>query len=439
MADSVQKMSFTKTLESARTLLRSDKIKDRSSGYESFQQLFASAKVIQHLAPRYDEDHALVDAPLYDIFQAVFAAVVAERAASLKTGATAAAQTRLAEATRTLRTMVERSVDVLDRGTVRAIMAHAQQSIVVKFQIHEPIAADYVKVMRAILACRAHREHLTLKAWYESTAICFAGVLGTRVHKTADWSTDPPLGPVGEDEEEDDPRPRKRNRLDESTPPSASVSRPPPRRVATPLVRNFASLVQLLFQAPVAPLAVHADIVLDFFWRFFTTYPHEVTAHADIVSALHRTMVELELNANSALRAFVPRVWSSLVGLWNTKNEALQDELILTFTYALPFLSGDNGDVGTLLDPLYQYILEPPRGGDEVLPQSSIALCDKAPPAGPFRTSLFTSSSSFTSSNARAWAVLELGADVWSKLCEADETARRVRTRLLLVTEWEDS
>lgn len=446
--------SIGKRIHQAANLVRSDKIKDRSQGLDILQELFASKKALEYAAPKYDDRGKLAETPLYEVFQAVFNAVVLERSVAIKAGTGgSAAERRLAQASRTLRFVVERTAPLLDKSTLKTVLVHLQQTLVVRGQLYEPLAVDYIKALKAIFSYRPHREHLQTKYWFQPVSICFAAILGLTVRKTSDWDSEPPFRSEGDeddedelDEDDDDRRPRKKARLTRPTQSGFSSSHAPTtpaaglrrttvaRATMTPALRELATLLELLFKCQDAPILRYPDIILSFFVRFFEAFTNETTAHVDIVRTLHRIVVELELNARASLVKVVPQIWVDLVPLWSSKNEALREEVVVILTYLLPFLHGSGkirssqatSGVEDALRALFDSVVAPPRDVDDLLPLSNILLlslnsAQRTKMAHVFKTTTFRAGPWFNAVNARAWVVYQLGADVFTKLYELSE------------------
>lgn len=137
--------------------LKSDKVKERQEGISSLRNVFARDSTVLSLDEAGDGRAWLV------VFQALFTSVLNEKSAlskKSKNTSSAAAQRRLSDAAAAVRWLTERAVQRLNRKVVKPLLVHLIQTMVYQGELLMPVALDYIKAIRCIVAWAPHLEHL---------------------------------------------------------------------------------------------------------------------------------------------------------------------------------------------------------------------------------------------------------------------------------------
>ena len=176
-------------LKSVLGQLKSDKQKDRQQGLVSIREVFERDSVVNNLDDKGDGRVWLV------VFQALFTAVVNERAAVVKKGlsnATSLMIRRLEDASSTVRWLVERSVVKWGFKVAKALVNHLMQMIVHNGRLFQPVCLNYVKALRTVLSYRPHLDRFLGDdtQWIKIMSLSFAVVLGDSLNSSLDEEED---------------------------------------------------------------------------------------------------------------------------------------------------------------------------------------------------------------------------------------------------------
>ncbi|KAA1469011.1 hypothetical protein DENSPDRAFT_795376 [Dentipellis sp. KUC8613] len=448
--------------------LHSEKVKERQEGVNSIRDAFARDSVVNAL------DEAGDGRAWLAVFQALFTAVVNEKAACTKkttksTGPTAAALKRLSEAASALRWLTERSLHRLSRRVIKPLLRHILQVMVNQGQLYAPVALDYTKTLRCVLGYVPHLEHLDDDTWVKTTEMAFNVILGDSLRTSIEddqvsdeessQSVDADSS-VGEDEDNDvlpstsaTTQSRKRRFREASgTPgPSGRHGTPvlPRARPVTLEQIEFTSMLVILLSSPSAPLLSPAypklaSGVLNHLLRFIRLYPVDTSLHQDFLLALSATLSHLSLNKRDDVTQFARGAWDGLLGMWGTKNKSMKEGLVVVLRMLFPFYtSTDPRTEGP--DSEYNYsdgvaklwhLLDgeaDSRWGIDGLSLDSLRFqlaSDLAPQGselGAFVARTFRYGWNFDSGQALAWAILQLQADCAAKLFVSSESIHSPR------------
>lgn len=412
-------------LKAVLTLLKSDKSKDRQQGITSLREVFGRSSVIENLDENGDGRAWLV------VFQALYTAVVNERATVLKKSSastTATAERRLKDAAIAVRWLTEKSVSRWNKKVAKSLIKHLLQMMVYNGKLFGPIALDYAKALRDICSYPPHLDHLMSddSQWIPILSFSFAVVLGD------DLRTDIEDEPEGMSEaevdsvlsSEDASSPRKRRRLDISDRKRSKYIQP---RTASPEQIEFVGIIATILKSthiqlssPEHPILGRA--VLNRLTRFFKLYPVETSAHIDAIVAVNAALDCLALNNKYAVMEFGVEMWDRLLALWSSKSKQMKDYVLISLKILFPYVTHadaqfDRADgIGRLLR-LLQTDHESRWGYEELsidILRLEVSLDDITEP---FVAHTFRYGFNFSSGQAASWAVLELLADANKEVC----------------------
>ena len=448
------------TLEEVREQLQSTKSRERQEALATIRRIFQQDSVVA----RHEEDKKKGSGWL-TLFQALFVTVKSEKtsyekALSRAAGPTAAVTKRLGEATSVVRWLTERSVERLSRGARNALFNHLTQTMVHSGGLFEPVVLDYVKALRCLVGYPPHLAHMDDSMWIDLVKLSLNVILGRSITTF--------LGDIVEEEEDDErrsvssksgdtdmyvdeepgtstPRSAKKRRRADSDSSSPPVSKTSSRTLQpVSLVQiEFTGLLATLLQSASAPL-LHSEYdylpsaILNGLQEFLVCYPADTSLHQDYLTALSATLSHLELNCRELVSKFAWKSWDSLVGIWATKNRGMKEVLVAILKTLFPHVAigkfgSESDELKLPTDGIYGdglgrlwHTLDAEaesRWGVELLSQDSLRLQIQYPGNPPldssnsaFSARTFRSFWHFDSSQALAWAVLELQADCAEKV-----------------------
>ncbi|KAG2132781.1 hypothetical protein DEU56DRAFT_812008 [Suillus clintonianus] len=433
--------------------LRSSKVKERQEGIISLKEAFSRDDAVLNLG---DGRAWLV------VYQALFTAVTSEKAecdkkaASGKSASTgAAASRRLGDAAAAVRWLVERSISRLTTKILTPLLAHLLQMMVHRGQLYAPLTLDYLKTIKILLSWTPHMDHIDAATWISIAELAFNIILGDPIKRKLDNDTgesndesmQAEISAMYQDDsdEGEDHEPststqkRKWKAREHITTPAPSGMRPTRSHHSVSLEQvECASLLALLFRAPTAPFLSEdgpdlSPAILTRMRRFLERYPSDASLHHDYLLALQPVLSHLCLNRTKDVETFARSTWNQLVGLWGTKNKRMKESLVGILRTLFPFLTAaHDGPSFAWADGVYKLWTllsgeaENRRGLDslsldslrlEVLP-SDAEHCGR----GVFVAHTFRAGWHFDSSQALAWALMELQADCAEKLFDHSES-----------------
>lgn len=362
-------MALMNTVKDIIQLLKSDKIKERHEGIEGIIKVFDNPRAVE--AFPYDlATNAYNPRNWLPVFQALFHAVLNEKAACVKkaTGKSAAsnatAQRRTAEAAHAVRFLLERCCHGLNGRVTKALFEHLTQTMVYKGDIFSPVALDYIKALRCLVDCEAHLDHMDVDLWVRLVEMGFNIILDDPIKASfdADTSSDAVASDVeGADvdmyvDDSDQGKPstpsqsRKRQRQD-----SGSTMPKPKRHRQQLAVRPEQMECMLLLASLLRPSSIpilspdHQHLpsaILSRLARFLDKYPSETSMHHDYLMALSATLSHLHLNKKYEVERFAKSRWDQLVGIWGTKNRRMKESLVVVLRILFPYVVLDPDDIG---------------------------------------------------------------------------------------------
>lgn len=445
--------------------LKSEKVKERQEGITLLRSAFAREDAVYSIE---DGRGWLV------LYQALFTTVKIEKVDTVKKTAKSgaagtAAQRRLTEAAAAVRWLVERSVHCLSKKALTPLLDHLTQMLVHRGQLFTPVALDYLKTIKVLLAWTPHMDHLNVDVWLKLVEISFNIILDdpieddlvqTKGQITNSVLADDSLYQSDSLPSEDGSLPstsrstlaRKRPLREHSSTPvpgatadSPSGHRTPHHSVSLEQI-ECASLLALLFHHSTAPFLAEVErpdpsdpdsfpknrilvpITPSLFWRmkrFLARYPTDTSLHHDYLLALQPFLCQVALNCKKEVDDLACSAWDSLVGLWGTKNKRIKESLVGILMTLFPFLTAtrDASNYGWAdgVQKLWTLLIgeADSRWGIEPLSIDSLRLqvsADRTDVREIFVAQTFRAGWNFDASQALAWALLELQADCAEKV-----------------------
>jgi ataxia telangiectasia mutated family protein len=449
------------TLAAVLSQIKSEKIKERQEGLTSLRHLFQRDSAVLNLDETGDGRAWLA------VFQALFTAVANEKAAYTKkeaskktAGTSAAVLRRLSEAASVVRWLTERSVQRMNSKVCRALLSHLLQSIVFQGQLFAPLALDYVKTLRCLIAFTPHLDHLEEAVWIDMVELSFNVILGDSIRTPLKDETYENDGINSTSDLDDDDlydnennapstsaQPRKRRRT-EYSPIPRSTPVPAPAQPTHPVTLEqieFTSFLASLLQSGSAPFLSSEHLylpgaILSRLRKFVHIHSSDTSLHQDYFIALSATLSRLALNKRELVRKFAWDTWESLVGMWKTRVRSVKEGLVTILRILFPFVSVSHSDLDSASSPRpashmhgdglgkLWHLLDAEaesRWGVDTLSLDALRLQlqsenEEEEEYGsfhrPFVARTFRSCGHFDAGQALAWAVLELQADCAEKV-----------------------
>lgn len=441
--------------------LASDKIKEREGALNALREVFSRDSVVANF--NVGKDGRSKPMVWLTIFQALFTSVAKEKVAIVKkasakggTTSTTAALRRLTETARAVRWLIERTVHLLNKKVITALVTHLSQMLSADrshtSQLFQPVALDYAKALKCLLSFQPHLEHLDDGLWVKLVEISFNVVLEDPINTHFDLTGNDDDEPEADsdmyvdddvlaDDSDDAPksetpsRGTKRSRRDPSLSPRKRAKR---KRVTSVTLEQveFASLLPILIGSPVAPIVAEdfpyiASAILSRLQRFLELNLADSSLLHDYLTTLKHTLNHLSLNKKYEVEKFARVSWDALVGLWGTKDKRMKEDLVIVLRQLFEFIVcpefGEGSDVRKLphfdsvegIGRLWQALNGEAdnKWGMEGLQLESLRLenMDKERHRGshrnPFTANTFRSGLNFDSSQALSWCILELQSD----------------------------
>lgn len=399
-------------LQSAVSALNSEKPTERTAGIDAYRQIFQRDKTLKTL----NGD----DSTWVQVFQAVFRCVHSEKTACEKKGGIAGATTaqinRLAAASSLLRWLVERACQYFERKTVKPLINHLVQTLDLRGRLLQPIALDYTKSLRTVLARTAHRNSLDPEQWVRIATLCF------NVIHSQDLRDDLPT-------------------LDSSSwinDANAETSPSESRALGLEDIELMGCLEELM-ASPYAPFLTEERWgvrVLAQYLQFLETFTIESTAHVPTIAGLNHLLRQLNVNESVIVASFAKRGWRPLVRLWSSKSKVLKEHLVVVFRILLPHVAQgaasnsaaslsssvppaqlDQKQLHSMLEYLHRQLSADADNRFNIGPLDLGALrlavrgaSSSSDEVGIFSNRSFGAGRTFSSASALSWATLELSA-----------------------------
>lgn len=248
--------------------------------------------------------------------------------------------------------MAERTVHLIARRPLIALVTHMTALLVHQNGIFEPAVRDYAKALRQLLVYPPHLESLDEALWKRLMSIIWAGALGDRISQDDQWQDsghdqlegDDGNGEGDEDGDEDMERDDK-----------AAVERYVAGRAkgVTHIQSELLLLLPILLASPSAPtLPAFPDkdsptqpptsvgyLIILKIVRFLEAHPAETSAHLSVFKGLNLILAEMELNSRNELVDAGTRLLPLLQGLWLARSKPLREQVVIALRTLHPFVS----------------------------------------------------------------------------------------------------
>ncbi|TKY89101.1 hypothetical protein EX895_001632 [Sporisorium graminicola] len=311
-------------LQEALAQIRSDKIKDRQQGLEALEHIFSG--------PRIDQNAKA----WFETFQALFACVLAEKAACIRKGSFLDAQpialARMQRAAQMLRSLVDKAAPCLTRKVIKALLTHILQMLNHRGALLRPIAPAYVSALCAILKHQHHVDHIEPEDWQAAASLCFNILLGrdldasVTLRESSEW-----LASL-----------------------SALATAAPQQRGLSLEDAVTAECLRCLMASNTAPLLGsdgHGLSLLADYTRFLLVFPAESSAHLPAVTGLVTLLEHLELNHTRSVLFATLSLRQTILALWKTKNPLLKLQLLLFLRIVAPLLTSFASGQSEIVSP----------------------------------------------------------------------------------------
>ena len=405
--------------------LKSDKLKDRQQALVHLREVFSKKEVVESFDPEKSGKPWLI------VFQSLFEAVLNERKAASRKGASvSASEQRLKEAASTVRWLTEKSVASWGMRVGKAILKHLMQTM--KNQTHDelyaPVALDCVKALRVICSFGPHLDHIMMdeELWVNILSLSFAVVLGDDLNSKLDDESatnfDSSEGEVSlalsNDDDSSSGRKRKRqDKVNSKTPARTRL------RVASPEQIEFVAIISIFLRSRRLRLMSVCEgrlvsAIVSRLTRFFDTFKSETSAHLDAISAVQAMLDTLVLNAREQTTKFAAALWEPILRLWSTKSRALKEGLLAIIIEVLPFLSLEWSGIDRLEGftrflRLLQTDIVGSRPTFDAVDMNNVRLeVLKEGLDEPFACRTFKAGYNFTANQAVSWSILKLMSDI---------------------------
>lgn len=146
--------------------IQGSSVRTRTEGLANLRHILRSNKTYE----------GINDSSFFKIYETLFGITLTEQSSYLKakTSTTrSAAEGRLSACANALRVSIEAGLTTIRTKTVRAILRHVQESLLLpNGKLCEPICVDYAKCLSILLGYRAHVEHLEDDDWTKAAQFC---------------------------------------------------------------------------------------------------------------------------------------------------------------------------------------------------------------------------------------------------------------------------
>jgi ataxia telangiectasia mutated family protein len=421
-----------------------EKIKDRQEGLTAIRTAFSTDAAINKFSLKSDRWSR--------VFKALFTTVSIEKKAFFGKKGTAAAERRLGDVANIVRWLVERSVNRLDKKTIKALLEHLVNAMVHNGQLVSSLSLDYFKAIRCILLHHSHLENLNDGTWVVILRTTFNVILGDHVkmelyepsEANQELTDVEDLVEIDDNMTDETSGPRKRRRTEEATPPSrAHGRRASPLRLTSLEQTECAAILAVLLQSPLAPI-LSLDYpylptgILDRLLLILKLFPPDSSLHHDILSATLSSVQHLRLNRRDMMIRFASKILDPLLNLWHTRAIETREKLLAILKLLFPYfglalhedteLSDVTVDgLGRLCD-LLDSVPEGRKGGDGLdLDRVRLELADQGSSSNShaFTAGTFRAGWEFDRFQVFAWTTHELHANCMIEV--SNETTTRGR------------
>jgi ataxia telangiectasia mutated family protein len=299
-----------------------------STGVKDRVEALADLKHVLRHNQRSSSIESLADASFHRIYEVLFKIIVSEQSAYAKAKTAplkSGAANRLSACAGVLRLAVEVGVGSVKLKTVKALLDHFIETIpLAGGEVCEPLAQDYPKAMRAILAYPPHVAHLPKTEWERAAKFCLnhtqpaqsesyggAASLGAEVTFMSSRSS--------------------RSRLNNSA--GSQAARGPARQVAEEMV----ACLRMLTSAPNAPVTSTASETLWSMVSFLQATTPSNPAHQDAFGTIGNVLAWTKTENIQVTREVTPQLIRLIRTYWGAKTSGMK-EVLTVFTHLQMFV-----------------------------------------------------------------------------------------------------
>jgi ataxia telangiectasia mutated family protein len=264
---------------------------------------------------------SLSDASFHRIYETLFEVVVSEQKAHATAKTTAlksAAANRLSSCANVLRLAVEVGVASVRLKTVKALLDHFIESFLLPGgEICEPLALEYPKAMRVVLAYPPHVAHLPKAEWERTAKFCLEHIPTTPSETHGDAAS---LGVNTTFMSSRSSRSRLNNSIGGSQP-----VRGPARQVAEEMV----ACLRLLTSAPNAPVTSMASDILWAMIEFLQVNTATNPAHQDAFATIGNVLTWTKTENIRVTRKATGQLIRLIRTYWGARTSGLKEIMIV--------------------------------------------------------------------------------------------------------------
>ncbi|KAI0640810.1 hypothetical protein C8Q79DRAFT_1015032 [Trametes meyenii] len=356
---------------------------------------------------------------------------------------------RLAEIVATLRLLVDRTKEVLNKSVRRALYKHLSTAFIRGGKLIALVAADYASATASMLSWKPHLQSLPNDTWHVILATSFNIVLnlpptGTLLDGFGTCNVDDSslaqedvsmssTSNGGSPASYDSSRRKRQRETEEEIPSKSKILRPSAAQL------NFMKVISILLRSPTAPILSDPTAepgdphafprrLLSYFDYFLRIYPVDTSLRREFLSALSASLGHFTLNCRMLVAAFAAsNSWDSLVSMWGAKDQDKNDNIVVVLRQLFPVRVAAPVDNEPHAVPVKSLAMLWSTA-EEVINKHGSALLldtlrlrlrgchDRASTELAFVSETFEYGWGFEKEQALAWAVLELQADCAEKL-----------------------
>ncbi|KAK9447636.1 uncharacterized protein V1518DRAFT_421520 [Limtongia smithiae] len=269
--------------------LVSSKTRDRTDGVAALHKFLTNPD-----APKLD------DKKWHALFEGIIRCVLSEKSLYLRTNGTGKpnglAESRLVAAATVFQIAVQRGVPAFRTKTFSAVTMHIVQTAFHDGEIFAPLAAEYIRALRALFGYTPHLEYLAQEPWTNLADFCATGV---------------------------------------ELLVKASVSKDDRRRVATETVDLLVCLESLV-DVPTATLRVRATQIYDALRLFLGVHTVESSAHRSVFYIINKLLSCVITNDFLLYADILNDLIPVMESLWQAKSVALKEQILITAVWLYP-------------------------------------------------------------------------------------------------------
>lgn len=268
------------------------------------------------------------DASFHRIYEVLFGVVISEQAAYAKAKTTSlqsAASNRLQSCAGALRLAVELGVASVKLKTIKALLDHIIETLpTAGGEVCEPLALEYSKVMRSVLAYQPHVEHLPKPEWTQTTRFCLKYMQPAHsgsFNNASSTGLNPPSASSRS----------SRSRLNNSL--GSQGARGPAKQVA----EEMAACLQLLTRAPNAPVSSLAGEIMRTAIEFLQNTTASNPAHQDAFATISNVLAWTKTENIGLTRQVTNQLIRLMRAYWSAKTSGLK-EILMTSMHLQLFM-----------------------------------------------------------------------------------------------------